>query len=81
MVLPWFSLCANSFAELAIVAVAELLTSATAWENMKSTKPMIGTIKFIDGSLISTKIEADISFEKNINIYYQFLVPIFVSYL
>jgi hypothetical protein len=38
MVLLWFSLCANSFAALAIVAVAELLTSATAWENMKTNR-------------------------------------------
>ena len=37
MVLPWFSLCANSFATLAILAVAELFTSATAWENTKTT--------------------------------------------
>jgi hypothetical protein len=41
MLLLWFSLCANSFAALAIDAVAELSTSATAWENMKTARKIV----------------------------------------
>ena len=33
--------CANSFATLAIDAVAELSTSATAWENMKTARKIV----------------------------------------